>query len=42
MVNYPRLVIQLGFLTALLYLLMSYPLALLARRLEQRFPRVVV
>jgi polar amino acid transport system substrate-binding protein len=42
MVNYPRLVIQLGFLTALLYLLMSYPLSLLARRLEQRFPRVVV
>lgn len=39
--NAPRFVLQLGLMAALLYLLMSYPLALLARRLEQRLPRVV-
>jgi polar amino acid transport system substrate-binding protein len=40
--NYPRHLLELGLLTALLYLLMSYPLSLLARRLERRFPRVAV
>ena len=39
--DHPGLVLQLGLMTAVLYLLMSYPLSLLARRLEQRFPRVV-
>jgi polar amino acid transport system substrate-binding protein len=39
--NHPKVVIQLGLLTALLYLLMSYPLSLVARRLERRFPKVV-
>ena len=29
-------------MTAALYLLMSYPLSLIARRLEKRFPKVVV
>jgi polar amino acid transport system substrate-binding protein len=36
MVNHPQHVLQLGLMTALLYLLMSYPLSLLARRLEKR------
>ena len=36
MVNHPQHVLQLGLITALLYLLMSYPLSLLARRLEKR------
>jgi polar amino acid transport system substrate-binding protein len=40
MINNPGRVIQLGAVTALLYLLMSYPLALLARRLETRFAPV--
>jgi polar amino acid transport system substrate-binding protein len=40
--NHPREVLQLGIMTAVLYLLMSYPLSLVARRLEQRFPKVVV
>lgn len=40
--NYPSEVLQLGLMTASLYMLMSYPLSLVARRLEQRFPRVVV
>jgi polar amino acid transport system substrate-binding protein len=35
MVNHPRYMLQLGLVTALLYLLMSYPLSLLARRLER-------
>ena len=35
--NFNRgLIVELAFLTALLYLMMSYPLALLARRLERR------
>jgi polar amino acid transport system substrate-binding protein len=38
--NHPRLVLELGLMTAALYLLMSYPLSLAARRLERRFPRV--
>jgi len=36
MVNHPQHVLQLGLVTAVLYLLMSYPLSLAARRLEQR------
>jgi polar amino acid transport system substrate-binding protein len=34
------LLLELAFLTAGLYLLMSYPLSLAARRLERRFTRV--
>jgi ABC-type amino acid transport system permease subunit len=36
MVNHPRYMLRLGLVTALLYLLMSYPLSLVARRLERR------
>src|SRR5262249_35027175 len=39
--DHPREVLQLGIMTAVLYLLMSYPLSLVARRLEQRFPKGV-
>jgi polar amino acid transport system substrate-binding protein len=38
-VDHPNMVVQLALMTALLYLLMSYPLSLLARRLEVRFAR---
>jgi polar amino acid transport system substrate-binding protein len=41
MVNHPQHVLQLGLVTAVLYLLMSYPLSLLARRLETRSTRVI-
>jgi polar amino acid transport system substrate-binding protein len=37
MTNFPQLVLQLGVMTALLYLTMSWPLSILARRLERRF-----
>jgi polar amino acid transport system substrate-binding protein len=37
----PSVVLQVGIMTAALYLLMSYPLSLLARRLEKKYPRVV-
>ncbi len=37
MVNHPNVAAQVGIMTAALYLLMSYPLSLLARRLEKRF-----
>jgi polar amino acid transport system substrate-binding protein len=40
MTNFPQLVIQLGALTAILYMAMSWPLAVLARRLERRMSRV--
>ncbi|MGH7172968.1 MAG: ABC transporter permease subunit, partial [Gemmataceae bacterium] len=36
MVNHPQYMLQLGLVTAVLYLLMSYPLSLVARRLERR------
>jgi polar amino acid transport system substrate-binding protein len=36
MVSDPHYRLQLGLMTALLYLMMSYPLSLLARRLERR------
>lgn len=39
--NHPSDVVKLGVTTAVLYLLMSYPLSLVARRLERRFPKVV-
>jgi polar amino acid transport system substrate-binding protein len=35
MVNYQQMALQVGLITAVLYLLMSYPLSLVARRLEQ-------
>lgn len=38
--NHPQKVVELGLMTAALYLLMSYPLSLLARRLEGRFQKV--
>jgi polar amino acid transport system substrate-binding protein len=41
MVNHPQHLVQLSLLTAALYLLMSYPLAILARRLEKKTERVV-
>jgi polar amino acid transport system substrate-binding protein len=41
-VNHPQLVVELGLMTAFLYLLMSYPLSIVARRLEKRYPRAVV
>jgi polar amino acid transport system substrate-binding protein len=37
----PGQILYLAGMTALLYLLMSYPLSLVARRLEKRFPKVV-
>lgn len=40
--HHPRTVLEFSLMAALLYLAMSYPLALIARRLERRFPRVVV
>jgi polar amino acid transport system substrate-binding protein len=40
MVNHPQYMLRLGLLTALLYLLMSYPLSLVARRLEKRSARM--
>ena len=39
--SHPRLMLEFGALTALLYLAMSYPLSLVARRMETRFKRVV-
>jgi polar amino acid transport system substrate-binding protein len=38
----PDHILRLAAMTAALYLLMSYPLSLIARRLEKRFPKVVV
>jgi polar amino acid transport system substrate-binding protein len=37
--SHPRLMLEFGILTALLYLAMSYPLSLVARRMETRFKR---
>ena len=42
LVNSTNAYLELATLTALLYLLMSYPLSLVARRLERRVPRVAV
>ena len=41
-VGNPGQILYLAGMTALLYLLMSYPLSLLSRRLEKRFAKVVV
>jgi polar amino acid transport system substrate-binding protein len=38
--SHPRLMLEFGLMTALLYLLMSYPLSLIARRAETRFKPV--
>jgi polar amino acid transport system substrate-binding protein len=38
--EHPRLMLEFGLVTALLYLVMSYPLALVARRMETRFKKV--
>src|SRR4029079_203142 len=38
--NHPQLMLEFGLLTAGLYLLMSYPLSLVARRMETRFKAV--
>jgi polar amino acid transport system substrate-binding protein len=40
--SHPQLMLEFGFLTAALYMLMSYPLSLVARRLETRFKKVAV
>jgi polar amino acid transport system substrate-binding protein len=40
--NNRDMLLELALLTSLLYLLMSIPLSLLARRLERRFPSVIV
>jgi polar amino acid transport system substrate-binding protein len=37
--SHPRLMLEFGVLTALLYLLMSYPLSLVARRMETKFKK---
>lgn len=38
--DHPQLMLEFGVLTALLYLIMSYPLSLVARRMENRFKKV--
>jgi polar amino acid transport system substrate-binding protein len=38
--DHPQLMIEFGMITALLYLIMSYPLSLVARRMETRFKKV--
>jgi polar amino acid transport system substrate-binding protein len=38
--NHPQLMLEFGILTAALYLLMSYPLSLVARQMETRFKAV--
>jgi polar amino acid transport system substrate-binding protein len=38
--DHPQLILEFGFITALLYLVMSYPLSLAARRMESRFKKV--
>jgi polar amino acid transport system substrate-binding protein len=40
--SHPRLMLEFGLMTALLYLLMSYPLSLVARRMETRLKQVAV
>jgi polar amino acid transport system substrate-binding protein len=39
MVNYPQSMAEVGLMTAALYLVMSYPLSLVARRLERHYSR---
>jgi polar amino acid transport system substrate-binding protein len=38
--NYPRAFLEVALVTSALYLVMSYPLSLLTRRLERRVPQV--
>jgi polar amino acid transport system substrate-binding protein len=38
--EHPQLMLEFGLLTAMLYLIMSYPLSLVARRMETRFKKV--
>jgi polar amino acid transport system substrate-binding protein len=38
--DHPQLMLEFGVITALLYLVMSYPLSLVARRMETRFKKV--
>src|SRR3954452_16672953 len=38
--EHPQLMLEFGLITALLYLVMSYPLSLMARRMEMRFKTV--
>lgn len=38
--EHPRLMLEFGIITAMLYLIMSYPLSLAARRMETRFKKV--
>jgi polar amino acid transport system substrate-binding protein len=38
--DHPGLLIEFGMITALFYLIMSYPLSLVARRMEMRFKKV--
>ncbi len=40
--DHPQMMLQFGAVTALLYLVMSYPLSLAARRMETRFKKVAV
>ena len=42
LVNSTNAYLELATVTALLYLLISYPLSLVARRLKRRLPRVTV
>jgi polar amino acid transport system substrate-binding protein len=37
--NHPQLMLEFGLMTAALYLLMSYPLSLIARRMETQFKK---
>jgi polar amino acid transport system substrate-binding protein len=37
--DHPQLMLQFGLITALLYLVMSYPLSLIARRMETQFKK---
>jgi polar amino acid transport system substrate-binding protein len=40
--NQPSALLQVAIMTAVLYLLMSIPLSILARRLERKFPRLAI
>src|SRR5437773_5923810 len=37
--DHPQLMLEFGLITALLYLVMSYPLSLMARRMETQFKK---
>ena len=40
--EHPQLMLEFGMITALLYLVMSYPLSLVARRMETQFKKASV